>query len=94
MLLQSADSGELQFHEDELQAKLADGGLPMSDLSGDELLGFLVLLLVAGNETTRNALSGGIDALVAVSRRASKLLADLSLVDSARPRRSCATSRR
>ena len=59
----SADAGELQFHEDELQAQLASGALPMSDLTGDELLTFLVLLLVAGNETTRNALSGGIDAL-------------------------------
>ena len=32
-------------------------------LGADDLLSFLVLLLVAGNETTRNALSGGMLAL-------------------------------
>jgi cytochrome P450 family 142 subfamily A polypeptide 1 len=83
ILLQSADAGALQFDEDELQSKLAEGGLPMSDLSGDELLMFLVLLLVAGNETTRNALSGGIDALSRFPDEQRKLLADMSLVNTA-----------
>jgi len=83
ILLQSADSGALQFHEDELQSRLAAGALPMSDLTGDELLMFLVLLLVAGNETTRNALSGGIDALSRFPEEREKLLGDLSLVNSA-----------
>ena len=82
ILLSSADSGALQFHEDELQAQLASGALPMSDLTGDELLMFCVLLLVAGNETTRNALSGGIDALSRGSRTSGEqLVADLSLVE-------------
>lgn len=33
------------------------------DLSDDELFAFLAVLLVAGNETTRNAISGGVLAL-------------------------------
>jgi len=83
VLLSSADAGELRFREDELQSRLASGELPMSDLTGDELLTFCVLLLVAGNETTRNALSGGIDALSRFPEERAKLVADLSLVNSA-----------
>ena len=45
--------------EEELVALRAD----MSGLDDDELLGFLTILLVAGNETTRNGISGGIWAL-------------------------------
>src|SRR4029077_2155188 len=37
------------------------------ELNADELISFLVLLLVAGNETTRNALSGGMCALTQFS---------------------------
>jgi cytochrome P450 len=83
MLLESADSGALEFHEGELQTRIAAGALPMSDLTGDELLMFLVLLLVAGNETTRNALSGGIDALSRFPDERAKLVGELSLVNSA-----------
>jgi cytochrome P450 family 142 subfamily A polypeptide 1 len=83
VLLQSADEGALAFREDELQARIANGGLPMSDLTGDELLMFLVLLLVAGNETTRNALSGGIDALSRFPDQRDRLAGDLTLVNTA-----------
>jgi cytochrome P450 family 142 subfamily A polypeptide 1 len=83
ILLQSADSGALEFHSDELQARIADGGLPMSDLTGDELLMFCVLLLVAGNETTRNALSGGIEAFSHFPEQRERLVADMSLAGSA-----------
>ncbi len=83
VLLQSADAGELAFHEDELRERVAAGGLRDGDLTGDELLMFLVLLLVAGNETTRNALSGGIDALSRFPDQRERLVADLSLVNSA-----------
>jgi cytochrome P450 len=41
------------------------GDVDVGELSHDELIMFLILLVVAGNETTRNALSGG---LVAFSR--------------------------
>jgi cytochrome P450 family 142 subfamily A polypeptide 1 len=47
-----------------LQAQ-ADGTLAKDDenISADELLQFMTILLVAGNETTRNAISGGMVAL-------------------------------
>jgi cytochrome P450 family 142 subfamily A polypeptide 1 len=83
ILLQSAEAGALQFHADELQARIAAGGLPMSDLTGDELLMFCVLLLVAGNETTRNALSGAIEAFSHFPEQRERLVADMSLAGSA-----------
>ncbi len=50
----------LQGVSDEFKAQMeADPGR----LEDDELLGFLTILLVAGNETTRNALIGGLIAL-------------------------------
>ena len=82
-LLSSAEAGALHFREDEVQARLASGALPMSDLTGDELLSFCVLLLVAGNETTRNVLSGGIEALSRFPDQRERLVADPSLVGSA-----------
>ena len=52
-------------------------------LQDDELLMFLTLLLVAGNETTRNAISGGLLALSRYPEERAKLLADPTLIDSA-----------
>jgi len=52
-------------------------------LQDDELLMFLTLLLVAGNETTRNAISGGLLALSRFPAERDKLLADPTLLDSA-----------
>ena len=70
VLLSSADAGEISFDEQTLQQRLQDGASPIASLGlgSDELLSFLVLLLVAGNETTRNALSGGMLALVELPR--------------------------
>jgi cytochrome P450 family 142 subfamily A polypeptide 1 len=45
-------------------------------LSQDELLGESLLLLVGGNETTRNAISGGLDALLRDRRQWEMLLDD------------------
>ncbi|MGI9601846.1 MAG: cytochrome P450 [Acidimicrobiales bacterium] len=60
VLTQAHDAGEL--------AELADGSTEMTPsddepLEEHELLLFLATLLVAGNETTRNAISGGLLAL-------------------------------
>ncbi|HEU5152390.1 MAG TPA: cytochrome P450 [Iamia sp.] len=52
-------------------------------LQDDELLMFLTLLLVAGNETTRNAISGGLLALSLFPEERDKLLADPGLLDTA-----------
>ena len=85
VLLSSADAGEISFDEDTLHSRLQDGALADSSLGlgSDDLLAFLVLLLVAGNETTRNALSGGMLALSSFPGERAKLVADLGLVNSA-----------
>ena len=36
----------------------------MRDMSNDELIKMCILLMVAGNETTRNGLSGGMQLLI------------------------------
>jgi cytochrome P450 family 142 subfamily A polypeptide 1 len=57
-----------------------EGGVLAEDretLDADELLMFGVLLLVAGNETTRNALSAGMIALMRSPEERSKLVANL-----------------
>ncbi len=85
VLLSSADAGEISFDEQALMAKVQAGGLADAGLGlgADDLLAFLVLLLVAGNETTRNALSGGMLALSSFPAERDKLVADLGLVNSA-----------
>jgi cytochrome P450 family 142 subfamily A polypeptide 1 len=79
VLLQSAEAGELG-HDGIAHAH---GELSYAGMGSDELLGFLVLLLVAGNETTRNALSGGMLALSQNPDQRAKLVNDLSLVNPA-----------
>lgn len=79
VLLSSADAGELSFDD----SVIASGQATFAGLGADELLGFLVLLLVAGNETTRNGLSGGMLALSRNPEEKAKLLDDPSLVNSA-----------
>jgi cytochrome P450 family 142 subfamily A polypeptide 1 len=52
-------------------------------LANDELVMLLVLLMVAGNETTRNALSGGMALLIKHPDQRQKLIDDPSLIPSA-----------
>jgi len=71
ILTQAFDAGDLakehkayQGLDDEHMAKIeAERAADGDRLQDDELLGFLTILLVAGNETTRNALTGGVAAL-------------------------------
>jgi cytochrome P450 family 142 subfamily A polypeptide 1 len=77
------DSGELNFDEAALQTRMEAGELSGMGLDADELLSFLVLLLVAGNETTRNALAGGMLALSEFPGEKARLVSDPSLVNSA-----------
>jgi len=83
ILLSSADAGDLEFDEAGLHNRMEQGELNNMGLEADELLTFLVLLLVAGNETTRNALSGGILALSEFPDERRRLATDLSLVNTA-----------
>jgi cytochrome P450 family 142 subfamily A polypeptide 1 len=68
-----------------LLTKLHDDGVDGEPdvLSDDELMMFCTLLVVAGNETTRNAIAGGLRALSSFPDEREKLLADPSLIDSA-----------
>ena len=61
----------------------AQGGAGNDELTNDELLMFLTLLVVAGNETTRNALSGGLLAFSRFPEQRERLLAEPELIDSA-----------
>jgi len=53
------------------------------ELANDELIMLLVILMVAGNETTRNAISGGMQLLIENPGERRKLLDDPSLIPSA-----------
>jgi cytochrome P450 family 142 subfamily A polypeptide 1 len=86
VLLSSADAGDLEFDVDAAKARVAGslgGAVDGNGLGSDDLLSFLVLLLVAGNETTRNALSGGMLALTEFPDERAKLIADPGLVNGA-----------
>jgi len=50
-------------------------------LTSDELLMFLCILVVAGNETTRNAITGGLKAFSDFPAEKQKLLANPDLID-------------
>ncbi|MGH9138663.1 MAG: cytochrome P450 [Acidimicrobiales bacterium] len=68
------------------EGALLQGGRPdeyeaVDEMSNDELLMFLVLLVVAGNETTRNALTGGLLAFSLFPDEKQKLLDKPELID-------------
>jgi len=65
VLTQAFDRGDLEGKQTAYQG-LTDEQIAEREadrLDDDELLGFLTILLVAGNETTRNAITGGLHAL-------------------------------
>jgi cytochrome P450 len=68
---------------DDIVSALATATIDGDELSDDELAMFLVQLLVAGNETTRNLLSGGLAALADAPAEWARLRADRSLVPTA-----------
>ncbi|MEQ1786600.1 MAG: cytochrome P450, partial [Acidimicrobiales bacterium] len=61
----------------------ADGDAPGGVLTTDELIMFLVLIVVAGNETTRNALTGGLVAFSQFPDQKQRVIDDPSLWDTA-----------
>ncbi|HWD54468.1 MAG TPA: cytochrome P450 [Acidimicrobiales bacterium] len=60
-----------------------EGGQASDQLSEAELAMFLIQLLVAGNETTRNLISGGLAALAAQPEQWAALRADPALIPNA-----------
>jgi cholest-4-en-3-one 26-monooxygenase len=75
ILTNAFDQGQLERPDDAVQASGDD------ELSSDDLLMFLTLLVVAGNETTRNALTGGLVAFTRFPDERQKLLDRPELID-------------
>jgi cholest-4-en-3-one 26-monooxygenase len=74
------------YDEGDLTTDTEAGGVEIKiddSMTSDELLMFLFVLLGAGNETTRNAISGGLRAFTLFPEERDKLLADPSLIDPA-----------
>jgi cytochrome P450 family 142 subfamily A polypeptide 1 len=69
--------GQDNNHKANAREKVGEADLEMA---GDELLMFLVTLMIAGNETTRNAISGGISALIENPGERQKLVDNPSLI--------------
>jgi cholest-4-en-3-one 26-monooxygenase len=65
---------------DDLTGTLLRGELDGQPLTEQQLIGYLVLLLGAGNETTRNAISGGVQALLEHPEQRERLCANPALV--------------
>jgi len=80
ILTAAFDSGELAY-DDETRARYGESDV--DELTNDELLMFCVLLMVAGNETTRNAIAGGLRAFSSFPDQRRLLLDDPSLIDGA-----------
>lgn len=91
LMIHQADDGVIATGKvDEIREKVlrdeATGRVTLEDLAAigeDELVMFLILLLVAGNETTRNAMSGGIAALSEEPHQWARLVEDPDLVSPA-----------
>jgi len=82
ILTSAYDEGALNY-DGGVTANYDPGSGLASDLSNDELLMFCVLLMVAGNETTRNAIAGGLRAFTQFPSERDKLVANPELIDSA-----------
>ena len=68
---------------DDIVSVVANGRVSGEPLPGVELLSYYFLLVVAGNETTRNAMTGGMLALLENRAEWEKLRRDADLVDGA-----------
>jgi cytochrome P450 family 142 subfamily A polypeptide 1 len=78
-LTRAFDEGELTREDRGGAEDVALGG----ELTDDELIMFLVLIVVAGNETTRNALTGGLLAFSEFPDQKQRVIDDPSLWDTA-----------
>ncbi len=81
-LTEAFDEGALA-REDRGGAMREASELPNGELTDDELFMFLVLIVVAGNETTRNALTGGLLAFSQFPEQKQRVIDDPSLWDTA-----------
>ena len=83
ILVRAKDEGVLKQHEqDDVQADFARND-EHREMSNDELIKMCILLLVAGNETTRNGLSGAMQLLIENPDARQRLIDDPSLIPQA-----------
>jgi cytochrome P450 family 142 subfamily A polypeptide 1 len=82
-ILVGAKDGGLLVREFDNEAFAADQSLAHTELANDELVMILVVLMIAGNETTRNAISGGLQLLIENPVERRKLVDDPSLLPGA-----------
>ena len=80
VLVGAKDRGVLSTFDQRLPEDMGDQHL---ELANDELIMLLVILLVAGNETTRNGLSGGMQLLIENPEERRKLIEDPSRIPTA-----------
>jgi cytochrome P450 family 142 subfamily A polypeptide 1 len=80
-LTQAYDEGALS--RDDRGGAVEVDDMPNQELTDDELFMFLVLIVVAGNETTRNALTGGLVAFSQFPEQKQRVIDDPSLWDTA-----------
>lgn len=80
-LTRAFDEGELT--REDRGGAVAVEHMPNSELTDDELFMFLVLIIVAGNETTRNALTGGLLAFSEFPDQKQRVIDDPALWDTA-----------
>lgn len=81
ILTGAKDAGLLREYDE--SARFTGGTQANAGLHNDELIKLLVILLVAGNETTRNAISGGMQLLIENPGERQKLLDSPALLPSA-----------
>ncbi len=79
VLVHAADEGIL--NEESVLKGVGEG--EREEAVRQELIMFMVLLLVAGNETTRNSITGGMQALIQNPEARQRLIADPSLIPQA-----------
>ncbi|MFQ5698218.1 MAG: cytochrome P450 [Myxococcota bacterium] len=82
-ILTGAKDEGLLVHYDESSTRSDATDAIEGELANDELIKLLVLLLVAGNETTRNALSGGLQQLIENPDQRQQLVDDPSRIKAA-----------
>lgn len=80
VLVGAKERGELVTFDQQVPEGAGQGHL---ELANDELIMLMVILLVAGNETTRNGISGGMALLIENPEERRKLIDDPGLVPSA-----------